>query len=138
MGVSEGGAMTPQWMVSLLVVGMVGLSGCAADDAEPDADTASSSTRTSSSTDPADAVARRIEEAERLAVRDHGADPAELVVVRAEEVQWPDSGFGCPLTGRTYEPGPFPGYLVELGDGELEYTYMAGQDTELKECLFLE
>lgn len=130
--------MTPRWMVSLLVVGLVGLSGCAADDAEPDADTASTGATTSSITHPADALARRIEEAKRLAERDHGADPAELVVVRAEEVQWPDSGLGCPLTGRTYEPGPFPGYLVELGHGELEYTYMAGEDTELKECLFLE
>ena len=60
------------------------------------------------------------------------------MVVRADEVQWPDAAFGCPVTGTTYEPGPFSGYLVELGHGELEYIYMAGEDTELKECLFLE
>ena len=129
--------MTRPWAVPLLAMAVFGLGGCTADDAEPDADTASSTT-TSNTTDPTDAVARRIEEAKRLAVRDHDADPVQLVVVRAEEFQWPDSAFGCPVTGRTYEPGPFPGYLVELGHGELEYTYMAGEHTELKECLFLE
>ena len=81
---------------------------------------------------------RRVAEAKALAMRDHDASSGELVVVRAETVSWPDAAYGCPLTGRTYGPGPFDGYRIVLAHGKRSYTYTGGQDTELKECLFLE
>lgn len=52
-----------------------------------------------------------------------GLDPAEIQVLRAEEVTWSDGSLGCPDPDRFYTQALIPGWLVQVqaGDAVLEY-----------------
>ncbi len=129
-------------VASLLLVCVCVLAGCSGDDpdagvpSQPSSATASTPSAAMPSSDAG--LEAKIAEAIRLVERDHGVDPAELEVVTAERVSWPDSSYGCPRGEQTYEPGPFPGFRVVLAHGKRDFTYLGGEDSELRECLFLE
>jgi hypothetical protein len=138
----EAAMMLLREVVPVVLVGVCVLAGCSPDGpgtADPTPPGATTSSASSSGTPSADAALDdKVAEARRLVERDHGVDPAELEVVRAERVTWPDSSYGCPRGEQTYEPGPFPGYRIVLALGKRDFTYQGGEDTELQECLLLE
>ena len=55
-----------------------------------------------------------------------GVDPAEVTVVSAEAVTFPDGGLGCPEPGMMYTQVLTPGYRVVVEAGGREYDYRAG------------
>ena len=60
------------------------------------------------------------------AADERGVAEEDLEVVRAEEVNWPDSARGCPEEGKMYTQAIVPGYLIVLSDGEEELHYHGG------------
>jgi hypothetical protein len=68
-----------------------------------------------------------------------GYDPADVMLVSIDAVEWPTSALGCPQAGQEYEPGPVPGYRVVLQVDDKTYQYHAAAgDTEPFRCLFLD
>jgi hypothetical protein len=65
---------------------------------------------------------------ERLAV-----DVAEIVVVRAQSVTWPDGSLGCPEPGVAYTQALVPGYWVVVAD-EQQLDYRVGRQGSFLLC----
>lgn len=63
------------------------------------------------------------------AVEERGIPEADIEVVRAEEVEWPDAALGCPQEDETYTQAIVPGYLVvlEIGGDEVHYHAAEGE-----------
>lgn len=59
--------------------------------------------------------------AQRLAV-----EPDDIVVVRVEEVDWPDSGLGCPQPDMNYLQVLTNGVFIQLSVGDQFYNYHSG------------
>lgn len=59
--------------------------------------------------------------AERL-----GVDPAEITVVRVEEVDWPDGSLGCPQPGMLYTQALVNGSFIQLQVDNQTYNYHSG------------
>lgn len=59
--------------------------------------------------------------AERL-----GVDPAEVAVIRVEEVVWRDGSLGCPEPGMRYTQALVDGSRVVLSAGGVTFEYHAG------------
>lgn len=57
-----------------------------------------------------------------------GLSEAEIRVVEAQAVTWPDSSLGCPEPGRMYLQVLTPGYRIVLEAGGRRYTYHAGRE----------
>jgi hypothetical protein len=53
-------------------------------------------------------------------------DPAAIAVLRVEEVDWPDSGLGCPQPGMNYLQVLTNGTFIQLSAGGQLYNYHAG------------
>jgi hypothetical protein len=67
--------------------------------------------------------------AERVAVA-----VADVEVVRAEAVTWPDGSLGCPEPGMAYTQALVPGYWVVVdADGE-ELDYRVGRNGSFRLC----
>jgi hypothetical protein len=53
--------------------------------------------------------------------------PADQILVeKAQAVEWPDASLGCPQPGMSYAQVVTPGYQVVLKAGDEQYTYHAG------------
>jgi len=55
-----------------------------------------------------------------------GVPEAEIEVLEARAVVWPDAGLGCPQPGMSYIQIPFDGGLIVLEVGGQEYNYHVG------------
>lgn len=56
-----------------------------------------------------------------------GVPAAEIQVVEARAVTWPDSSLGCPEPGRMYLQVLTPGYRIVLEVRGQRYAYHAGR-----------
>ncbi len=68
-----------------------------------------------------------VEQARRDLAARLGRAVAEIRVVEARAVTWPDSSLGCPEPGRMYLQVLTPGYRVILEAGGQRYAYHAGR-----------
>ncbi len=68
-----------------------------------------------------------------LAVR-LGHAPADVTVVRGEQVEWTDSALGCPKPGLAYLPVVTPGYRVVVQADGHSYDYRASERGVLVRC----
>lgn len=73
------------------------------------------------------ALEHRVEEARRDLAARLGIELAEIRVVEARTVTWPDSSLGCPEPGRMYLQVLTPGYRIILEARGERYTYHAGR-----------
>ena len=73
------------------------------------------------------APASVIEAARADAAKRSGLPPAQLQVVKAEAVTWPDGSLGCPRKGMLYTQALVPGYRVRLRVGAEVWDYHAGE-----------
>lgn len=64
-----------------------------------------------------------------------GANPADIVVVQAEAVEWPDGSLGCPKPGEAYLQVITPGYKVVLELAGKSYDYRANDRGFFFECV---
>lgn len=55
-----------------------------------------------------------------------GIPEAEIEVMEARAVVWPDAGLGCPQPGMSYIQIPFDGGLIVLEVDGQEYNYHTG------------
>jgi hypothetical protein len=60
---------------------------------------------------------------------------ADIHVVEASAVTWPNSSLGCPQKGMQYAEVLTPGYLVVLEYAGRNYEYHAGQGLEVFFCI---
>lgn len=63
-----------------------------------------------------------------------GIDPAEVTVLSAKAVTWPDKSLGCPKPGLQYLQVLVDGALVELQAGGQTYSYHSGDDGKPALC----
>jgi hypothetical protein len=68
----------------------------------------------------ADSVFRR---ARRDLVARLGVPEAQVKTRSVKTTTWPDTSLGCPVAGRTYEPTPTKGFVIELQHGGRIYRY---------------
>jgi cytoskeletal protein RodZ len=64
-----------------------------------------------------------VEKAKQDAAKQAGVPVAQVTVVSARAVQWPDSSLGCPQPGYAYSQVVTPGYLIVLRAGGKTYEY---------------
>jgi hypothetical protein len=57
------------------------------------------------------------------AVRQTGKPAAELKVISAETVTWPDGSIGCPRPGMMYTQALVPGYRIRIQAGAARLDY---------------
>lgn len=58
----------------------------------------------------------------------------ELVIVRSEQVVWPDGSLGCPEPGTFYTQAIVDGYRVEVEGGGTTLDYRASNNGSFKLC----
>src|SRR5262245_35539173 len=56
---------------------------------------------------------------------EQGVGAADVKVIKAESVNWPNGALGCPKPGRMYTQAIVPGYRIELEAGGKRFTYHA-------------
>ena len=71
-----------------------------------------------------------VERAKEDLVQTAGADSDEITLVTAEEVEWGDTGLGCPHPDEMYAQMITPGYFIVLESGGNTYDYHTGADPE--------
>jgi ABC-type glycerol-3-phosphate transport system substrate-binding protein len=64
----------------------------------------------------------------------NGVDLEAVSVVRARQVDWPDSALGCPEEGMAYTQAVVSGYQVILQVDGRVFDYHAGSDGEVFLC----
>jgi hypothetical protein len=100
------------------VLGLVALAACAAD-APPGPGPSQEAAMTT--------LQAMTEAALADAARRTGLKPAELKVLGAEAVTWPDGSLGCPQPGMMYTQALVPGYRVRIEAGAEVLDYHAGR-----------
>lgn len=130
--------MTPT--VRWLVVAVLALSACGTpqDEGVPETTEATSPAVEApvdpTTPPPGEPIAGVVDAAVRdLAVRQR-VDPAEIEVLRFEEVTWPDGSLGCPEPGKFYTQAQVEGHRVILGVDDRVFLYHAGSDAEPRLC----
>jgi hypothetical protein len=63
-----------------------------------------------------------------------GIAPGEVVVVRAQAVQWPDGSLGCPEPGMMYTQAIVDGYWVELDAAGTAFDYRLNERGNFRLC----
>ena len=71
-----------------------------------------------------------IERAKEDLVQATGAESDAITVVSTEEVEWSDTGLGCPEPDGMYAQMITPGYLIVLESGGSTYDYHTSTDPE--------
>lgn len=59
---------------------------------------------------------------------------AQIKLVEAAPVVWPDSSLGCPQKGMVYAQVLTPGYLIRLKASNQEFEYHASKGTYVIYC----
>jgi hypothetical protein len=66
--------------------------------------------------------------------REQGVSAADVKVISAQAVNWPNGALGCPKPGKMYTQAIVPGYRIELEAGGKRFTYHAGTRGAYKRC----
>jgi hypothetical protein len=65
---------------------------------------------------------------------EQGVSAADIKVVSAQAVNWPNGALGCPKPGKMYTQAIVPGYRIELEVGGKRFRYHAGKAGAYKRC----
>jgi hypothetical protein len=65
---------------------------------------------------------------------EQGVAAADVKVVDAKAVDWPNGALGCPKPGRMYTQAIVPGYRIQLEAGGKRFTYHAATRGGYKRC----
>lgn len=63
-----------------------------------------------------------------------GVADADIEVVTAERVTWPDGALGCPQPGEVYTQALVPGYRIVLRVASTEYSYHGADGSDPSRC----
>ncbi|MGI5835677.1 MAG: hypothetical protein ACOX87_04185 [Chloroflexota bacterium] len=75
-----------------------------------------------------------LEKAKEDAASRAGVPVSEVIVVRAEAVEWRDSSLGCPEPGKSYLQVITPGYSFTLRAGGNSYVYHTDRANRIVLC----
>ncbi len=75
-----------------------------------------------------------VDRARAQAAEEAGAVAAQLTVVAAQAVTWPDGSLGCPQPGVMYTQALVPGYRVVLALGQRQWVFHANARGSLVRC----
>ena len=112
-------------VAAALIVASLSLSACGirkflAPRAEP----------TSVQADADETLSRLIVRAKEDLVQSTSAAADEITLVSTEEVEWGDTGLGCPHPDEMYAQMITPGYFIVLKSGGSTYDFHSGTDPE--------
>ena len=112
-------------VVAALIVASLSLSACGirkflAPRAEP----------TAVQADADETLSRLIVRAKEDLVQSTSAAADEITVVSTEEVEWGDTGLGCPHPDEMYAQMITPGYFIVLKSGGSTFDFHSGTDPE--------
>ena len=65
---------------------------------------------------------------------EQGVSVADVKVISAQSVNWPNGALGCPKPGRMYTQAIVPGYRIELEAGGKRFSYNASTRGAYKRC----
>jgi hypothetical protein len=65
---------------------------------------------------------------------EQGVSVADVKVISAKSVNWPNGALGCPKPGRMYTQAIVPGYRIELEAGGKRFAYHAAARGGYKRC----
>ncbi len=65
---------------------------------------------------------------------EQGVSAADVKVISAQPVNWPNGALGCPKPGMMYTQAIVPGYRVELEAAGHRFTYHASTRGSIKRC----
>ena len=65
---------------------------------------------------------------------EQGVSAADVKVIGAQAVNWPNGALGCPKPGRMYTQAIVPGYRIELEAGGKRFSYNAATRGGYKRC----
>lgn len=65
---------------------------------------------------------------------EQGVSAADVKVISAQAVNWPNGALGCPKPGRMYTQAIVPGYRIELEAGGKRFRYHAAARGGYKRC----
>ena len=124
-----GCSLSPRSLFVVLLIAALSLSACNirtpfGPRAEPTAPEAAAQPEEGSP------LSRLVERAKEDLVQTAGADPDEIALVTAEEVEWGDTSLGCPHPDEMYAQMITPGYFIVLESGGNTYDYHTGADPE--------
>lgn len=116
-------------VVAVLLIASLSLSACGirrflGRGAEPTADT------TSVQLEGDDTLSRLVERAKEDLVQTTDTESDEITLVSTEEVEWGDTGLGCPHPDEMYAQMITPGYLIVLKSGGNTFDFHSGTDPE--------
>ena len=75
-----------------------------------------------------------IEQAKEDLARRLSTSEAQITIVDAKDVTWPNSSLGCPQPGMLYAEVLTPGYLILLNANGKDYEYHAGKSSDAFYC----
>src|SRR6478735_3450429 len=81
-----------------------------------------------------EAPAELLEKVRAELASEQGVSAADVKVISAESVNWPNGALGCPKPGRMYTQAIVPGYRILLEAGGKRFTYNASTRGGYKRC----
>src|SRR3569833_4073878 len=81
-----------------------------------------------------EAPAELLDKIRAAVASEQGVSAADVKVISAEAVNWPNGALGCPKPGRMYTQAIVPGYRILLEAGGKRFTYNASTRGSYKRC----
>jgi hypothetical protein len=123
---------------ALCLIGTALLSGCAmAQPGNPSAPTrVQTAPAQAAAAQPVDTEvpAELLDRMRAELAKEQGVSAADVKVISAQAVSWPNGALGCPKPGVMYTQAIVPGYRVELEASGRRFTYHASTRGALKRC----
>ena len=77
---------------------------------------------------------KAVEQAKIDLAQRKGIAKEKIVLIRVDDVDWPDTSLGCPEPGKVYAQVITPGYKILLSDGQEEYEYHSDKENNVVYC----
>jgi len=77
---------------------------------------------------------KAVEQAKIDLAQRKGIAKEKIVLIRVDDVDWPDTSLGCPEPGKVYAQVITPGYKILLSDGQDEYEYHSDKENNVVYC----
>ena len=77
---------------------------------------------------------KAVEQAKIDLAQRNGIAKEKIVLIRVDDVDWPDTSLGCPEPDKVYAQVITPGYKILLSNGQEEYEYHSDKENNVVYC----